>query len=471
MTFKIPETVFDGLYKWRRRGCWEEHFKDVYDEHLRTYSDLHNIDSVGDLAELIGLGRAFSISSFISSDFLTRETENGNVVDLYLKQRGWKERAIAKAYLKAVRNSVMTLYEVSHIRPGKSFLARDLIQGGDPILVEESTETNYMVQWEQFAMRIVEVRGRNFIVGELLPYAPELAEKVIDQISQRADDAATDFEEEFDKQDEGPRQKLAKDMTLEKTLKSSAPLFSNTWLMNSKLDPEKREPSTWVNTDGDLLEHAQLRYSFAEGAKQNQLRELLNNAPDMDTTSKKFWNWVAPSDEEPEPRPKQAGTLTYQMNRDRGAPVLGIIELKKKKLVADVNSIQRADKLQERIKDILGDLVSKPILVYQTVEMAMAKYRDRPALNEQLEVPPDVRIQLLQDAYIRRYRKILDKPLPILDGHSPRIAVKTPKGKENVVKWLKSLETSEARLRQLEPIEPYDFTWMWQELGIAELRK
>jgi DNA-binding phage protein len=49
-------------------------------------------------------------------DFLTREFEDGsNIVDDYLKRRGWKEGASSRAYMAALRTSVMSLYEVSHI--------------------------------------------------------------------------------------------------------------------------------------------------------------------------------------------------------------------------------------------------------------------------------------------------------------------------------------------------------------------
>ena len=87
---------------------------------------------------------------------------------------------------------------------------------------------------------------------------------------------------------------------------------------------------TLFNSEGESLKFIQLRYSFAKGATQNQIRELLNDAPDMDAASSKFWNWVAPPDEEPESRPKQAGTLTNQVHMDSRAVVLGTIELMEK---------------------------------------------------------------------------------------------------------------------------------------------
>ena len=66
-------------------------------------------------------------------DLLTRQDSEGrNIVDDYLTRRGWKETATAKRYMTDLRHSVMSLYEVSDIVPGESFLARDLVQAASP---------------------------------------------------------------------------------------------------------------------------------------------------------------------------------------------------------------------------------------------------------------------------------------------------------------------------------------------------
>ena len=54
-----------------------------------------------------------------------------------------------------------------------------------------------------------------------------------------------------------------------------------------------------------------------------------------------------------------------------------------------------------------------------------------------------------------------------LHGLPPRLR----KERKKVVAWLKVLEKGEARMRQSRAIEPYDFAWMWQELGVLHLRK
>ena len=44
--------------------------------------------------------------------------------------------------MMALRNSVMSLYEVSDIITGQSFRARDLLRGGDPVLVASGRDAH-----------------------------------------------------------------------------------------------------------------------------------------------------------------------------------------------------------------------------------------------------------------------------------------------------------------------------------------
>ena len=68
------------------------------------------------------------------------------------------------------------------------------------------------------------------------------------------------------------------------------------------------------------------------------------------------------------------------------------------------------------------------------------------------------------------YRRALDDPLPLLDGKTPRQAVKTKKGRAQVVGWLKLLENSEFRRAAGQGHNPYDTAWMWRELKVEDAR-
>ena len=95
-------------------------------------------------------------------DFLTRTLgeEAAIIVDDYLKRRGWKESVTNKRYMQALRDSEMSLYEVSEVVPGQSFLARDLMRGGPPVRVAEHMATQTLKAWDRLATRIVKLNGK-----------------------------------------------------------------------------------------------------------------------------------------------------------------------------------------------------------------------------------------------------------------------------------------------------------------------
>lgn len=87
------------------------------------------------------------------------------------------------------------------------------------------------------------------------------------------------------------------------------------------------------------------------------------------------------------------------------------------------------------------------------------------------EIDPEVASEIIQDYLDNHYRNILDESIPMLDDKSPRKCVRSKKGREKVIEWLKYLENSEQRRAVSEGQKPYDSTWMWGELGLLQYRK
>src|SRR3546814_3764450 len=118
-----------------------------------------------------------------ASDFedrLTQEREPGcrDLVDDYLKRRGRNEKAPNKAYMRALRDTVMSLYDVSEVVPGQSMTLRDLLRDVAPVTVREHGATQTLVNWDKIAARVVDVNGRHGISGALLPFSAEGAVRV-----------------------------------------------------------------------------------------------------------------------------------------------------------------------------------------------------------------------------------------------------------------------------------------------------
>src|SRR6516164_1650226 len=169
-----------GLMKWLTRDEWRDRFAEVYDDHLLPACDQTDLK----VEEIIStLGEDWFMSTVWGcafEDFLTRDFEDGsNIVDDYLKRRGWKEGASTRAYMAALRTSVMSLYEVSDIVRDTSFRARDLVRGGEPILVSERSATRSLKQWDRITTRVVQVGSRMLISGAVLPYDRDASEKVL----------------------------------------------------------------------------------------------------------------------------------------------------------------------------------------------------------------------------------------------------------------------------------------------------
>jgi len=227
---KIPKDIFLEFSKWMVRGPWPMHLQLTLHEHFNDYCDVHDIDDFDQMAADLGSHTLSTLRDIAFNDFLGRETEDGNVVDDYLKRRGWKDKAMARTYLQAIRDSFMSLYEVSDIRPGQSFLARDLILDGDPIKVDEETATKTLTPGEHIGAWIVDVRGHWMIAGGILPFTPQLSKKLQEHLRDMADEAELGLEEILDSDVPLPDDDILRGMALAVTLKTATPVFSATWL-------------------------------------------------------------------------------------------------------------------------------------------------------------------------------------------------------------------------------------------------
>ena len=88
--------------------------------------------------------------------------------------------------MSGLRHSIMSLYEVSAIVPGQSFPARDLIRGGEPVLVTERTATRTLKEWDRIAARIVVQGQKRIRSGGLLAFPFEASERLVADLQRAA---------------------------------------------------------------------------------------------------------------------------------------------------------------------------------------------------------------------------------------------------------------------------------------------
>jgi len=87
----------------------------------------------------------------VFEDFVARHYEDPphNIIDDYLKRRGWRDSVPSRRYMAALRDARMSVFEVSAVLPGKWVEVRDLVRGGGPVCVFEHLGSKSLVRWER----------------------------------------------------------------------------------------------------------------------------------------------------------------------------------------------------------------------------------------------------------------------------------------------------------------------------------
>jgi hypothetical protein len=466
-----------GLIKWLAKDPWRGGFLDVLDRHIGRVLDEQGIPDFDELGGLIGSDWAMTLWGCAFEDFLTKDVDGaGNIVDDYLKRRGWKESAGNKAYMAGLKDSVVSLYEVSDIQPGRSFLARDLLRDGEPVRVSERTATKTLKSWDRVAMRLVDVRGTMIIGGGLLPFEHDPSESLIAAIGGHKNRISADIpafidELGLDRNDPEFERLIGTATNMADLLPILAPAFSLYFLedlLDRIMNPAVPQ---MTNSDGEDMEFMRLVYRLADGVTHAQVCAALNRAPDLDAASETFWNWLELKKATRKRRKAGAGKdLGFVTTMGDGSVVLGTIELKSKTIELCVNSETRTDRGRRMLEPLLDGLVSAPLVERQTLEQAFAEHREHGSSPEGLELDPDEQRQIVHEAMDQHYRAQLDQPVPSLGNISPRKAARSKKGRDKLVVWLKLLENQTAKHDPDEPMASYDVTWMWEELGVSDLR-
>lgn len=255
-------------------------------------------------------------------------------------------------------------------------------------------------------------------------------------------------------------------------LQVAGSMFTLAWLFDTLERAAGNALPTITNAEGDEIVFHDTRFPLTASVTQKDIAARLNTIPGMSQENTKFWNWF---ENEPGGRAKVKNTAVQSFDTmiDNGLRVLGNIELKGRSLHLSTNSAARAEEGKVLLQKALGTLIGAPLTQIRTVEQMMAERPTKPATPSATpDLPPEIVAKLIHDHMDRHYRETLDQPVGMLGNKTPRQAARTPKGREKITEWLKYLENqSAAHPDPADPMASYDFSWIWEELGILDLRQ
>lgn len=472
---KISDTdkAIRNIMRWAERPEWVGAQAAVFEAHLSPLCERIGI-SQGQLGEeLEQQGYNGMVLGIMFEDFLSCQLppDGRNIIDDYLKRRGWSETVPGRRYLQQIRDSVLSLYEVVEVSPGQHCDLRDLVrdQGDETIRVFERMGTQNLVKWDRIAARVLTLNGRHIFSGGILPFPRESAESLLELLSE----AQQKFVENLlEVADEEIREEMSSALNPDQFLQQSCPNFTSIWLVHA-LERLHQPLPEMSNRDGDALMFTETRFPFP--AEQSELIiERLDAAPEWgrDDSGEDCWIWLSEQETVSDQPQRGLAIETFQEGEDQ---VNGVLELTPGRLTLSANSVQRAQRGKEMLETLLHGLVGTALILYETAEQAMAENEIHPQGGDDQEsadgIDPELAAEIIQRHMDQHYRRTLDEPIPVLGNKTPRQCARSKKGREKVIEWLKNLENNEIHRAADQGQAPYDSRWMWEELKLTRWRE
>jgi hypothetical protein len=390
------------------------------------------------------IGHFSSFAAYVDEAFLCArlEPDDSNPIDGYLKRRGWQETPRARDYLQGMRDSTPAVWEVQATEPGAWVDVRDRLGDGDVVRVSERSASTMLQRYDRVVARVVPARGVHMFTGGVLALMPGSADLL-----------------------EADLRRLAKRGNATRDAITATCL--HIWTIALLRRATQPLPALQT-TDGESLTLGRTRLSCATGVNAADVAQRL------DTADREGWTRMDSCDAEP------TGWVWFgEQNtaREKSEPSTILATLKADgpdAFVVETMSKARMDRALQSLEATLGGLVTAGLTSFEDPMQAIARHRaSDPSSSAGAGAPaqspdfsPDEAAEILRQVNDSHYRRTLDDKVPMLGDRTPRECSRTKAGRKKLVAWLKYLENAELHRAAHDGTKPYDFGWMWRELGV-----
>ena len=463
MSIPVDERVLANVVTWAGdHDEWGDFRAQVFGAHFGPLMDGLELSDEA-LFEHLGPMTQVVLTAVMEDFLASRFGEDGerNVVDEYLARRGWLEKKQAASYLRAVRDSMPSLYEVVALDPGRAVTVRDLVRETDPERVPDRHLSETTTVWDCFAGRLIgSGRTRRFTEG-LLPFPREAARLCMEDLIGLTKDLPKRLRKTARK--DGKKVEMSQLEAREFLLQSPmGPVFFTNQFVTWHVEQAEAGLPELRNTDDEPLVLSTVRFPIV--GDETDVAGVLDEVPEFDREAGDGfrWSWLGRELAAAEQPEGLAGAAA-----GTGRWTLGQAEIVDEALLLHVNSVERAERGRELLASRLGALVATPLTSHEDPAARLEAGPSEPGAGpEEPDIPPEEMAAVIGTFLEGHYRKVLDEPVPMLGDRSPRQAVKTREGRAAVVEWLKFLENEESRAALQQKRRPLDLSWLWDELKI-----
>jgi hypothetical protein len=192
-----------------------------------------------------------------------------------------------------------------------------------------------------------------------------------------------------------------------------------------------------VTPEGDALVFTEAHYQHAA---PEEIRQILAQAGDFgvdddlepDSDGSWYFPWL------------ETGSKTGSLPAPIGQRVLASLTLTSATLKVEATSRQRLDRCRRRLEQLLTDRIRLVETKTKRVDRALRESKS-PAEPEEPFVPPPEVIAEIEEKILRQW---INDSIPALGGLTPRQAVKTPEGRQDVLELIAHAEQMQSRMKK-----------------------
>ncbi len=361
-----------NLAKWSKREPWQECFSRIIDLYLDPVEENFGLDA-GDIDDLLDEHHSQMLRAYILGDFCAVEfgEEKQNVVDAYLEKCGWRESVRGKRYLKAIRQSVASLYEVVAVSPEGAVTIQDRFRDDDPVVLGKEEALEYLEQGDYIAGRVVTINGDPLLANEHLSISPEIVPKILETFDQL-------FEEytriHFGSAESGKEAKgIERDerAVRDAALSSPGPAAMLSWFWMSYTLDQALSFEDDEFEDVDEEDFAYFEVYFPLKRKPEEIASVLDAVEELERVEDGgfFWVWVEPGTPG-NGRIRQWFSRLLGKNANVDGEYLGMVEISEGEVLLDTHSEEHAERGRNLLASCLGDRVDGARISSETMEDA-----------------------------------------------------------------------------------------------------
>jgi hypothetical protein len=363
----------------------------------------------------------------LSDGLITVKGEERRVADLLLGLGGPLFSVEQRQWIELITVMPLRLYEIVEVSRGECMTLKDVMLPERPsVLVRERSGTQQASPYDLLAARVLPVDDHFELSGAVYAFP-----------RQRIWDLLEELRDELEGVE--PDSPLAKEITSVIIPYHWLQLFVRAFEFPEVVDHASGEPLLFV-TD---------HYRIQDG---EALERALSGEVELDGGPDEGWSRLFEGED---------GLVRSNLN----------IEMVKRpdRIKVTYRTQTYADEGRPWFEALAGTAVAFVSREISDPKGMLANARPDEAQDTSIPapIPPEMLTELIEQRIHQLYADWADQPLPVLDGQTPREAIETPEGLEQVKFVLHTYEHGEAQQAQAQQRAPVSYDFLWQELGIT----